>query len=117
MPPHPVLTPFHSLLRAWLEEETLARPEETLLGVGGEGGGDTLAADAFLGLLGMHAPCVPCQDEARGGGQLVPLKQESTDGFRCQCAPRLGKRALDLGTWHPQRRQLLLLLPLASRKS
>lgn len=69
--------------------------------MGGEGGGDIIAADAFLGLLGMHAPCVPSLDEARGGGQLVPLKQESTDGFRCQCAPRLGKRALDLGDLAP----------------
>lgn len=63
----------------------------------------------------MHAPCVPCHGEA-SRGQLVPLKQESTDGFWCQCPPHPGIRALELGNWAPSEEAELLLLA-ASRRS
>ncbi|KAJ8782299.1 hypothetical protein J1605_010278 [Eschrichtius robustus] len=51
------------------------------LGQGGEGDGSALTADALVGLLRLHAPCLPCQDEERGRCRLGPLEQESTDGF------------------------------------
>lgn len=49
------------------------------MGEGGEGDRGALTADALLGLLWLHAPCVLCLDEGRGRCRLGPLEQKSTD--------------------------------------